>query len=239
MSTNIDAAALASSLRRLSHPQGDTSLHDSIQAVIDGCVQLFAVDGSGLMVADEQGQLRYAVATDGPGRLLEKLQLETGEGPCVDTFVHDRLTTVDDLACDGRYPAIADELAAAGVRSVLGVPVRLGGLPVGSFDVYKDQPHGWDASEIDALLAYSGVLEATISAAVAADRAGELAEQLNYALDYRVPIERGIGYLMARDNIDHAEAFTRLRTAARRSRRKIGEVADELLRGGRLPQEGA
>ena len=73
--------------------------------------------------------------------------------------------------------------------------------------------------------------------AVAADRAGELAEQLNYALDYRVPIERGVGYLMARDNVDHAEAFSRLRRAARNSRRKIGDVAEQLLQTGQLPEE--
>ena len=37
------------------------------------------------------------------------------------------------------------------------------------------------------------------AAAVAAQNAGELAAQLQYALDYRVIIERGVGYLMARD----------------------------------------
>jgi hypothetical protein len=33
------------------------------------------------------------------------------------------------------------------------------------------------------------------------------------------------------------EAFDRLRTSARSSRRKIGEVAEALLRTGRLPGE--
>ncbi|MGN6608145.1 MAG: GAF and ANTAR domain-containing protein [Jatrophihabitans sp.] len=234
---NIDAAALTSSLRRLSEPSGDTNLHDAVRAVIDACVTLFTVDGSGLMVADDQGQLRYAVATDGPGRLLEKSQLETGQGPCIDTFVHDRITIVDDIEHDERYPEIATDLAAAGVRAVLGVPVRLGGLPIGSLDVYKHGAHGWDESEREALRSYGRVLEATISAAVAADRAGELADQLGYALENRVPIERGIGFLMGRDGLDHAAAFNRLRRSARSSRRRIGEVAEALLRDGRLPGE--
>ena len=42
------------------------------------------------------------------------------------------------------------------------------------------------------------------------------------ALDYRAPIERGVGYLMARDGLDQAPAFQRLRTAARSNRRRIG-----------------
>jgi AmiR/NasT family two-component response regulator len=52
-----------------------------------------------------------------------------------------------------------------------------------------------------------------------------------------VPIERGVGYLMARDGIDHAEAFNRLRRTARSSRRKIGDVAEQLLQTGLLPGE--
>jgi AmiR/NasT family two-component response regulator len=42
---------------------------------------------------------------------------------------------------------------------------------------------------------------------------------------------------MARDGLDQTAAFDRLRRAARSSRRRIGHVADELLRSGRLPGE--
>jgi len=235
--THVDAAALAASLRRLNeHPQAHT-LRASLQLVIDACVQLFSVTGSGLMVADAQGVLRYTVATDGPSKQLEDIQLEVGEGPCVLSFVRDELVATDDAGRDPRWPLVADRIGELGVRGMLGVPVRLAGIPVGSLDVYLNEPHAWDESEQRALARYGAVVEAMLETAVTADRAGELAEQLNYALDYRVPIERGVGYLMARDGIDHAEAFNRLRRAARSDRRKIGEVAEQLLRTGRLPQE--
>ena len=78
-----------------------------------------------------------------------------------------------------------------------------------------------------------------VQAAVTASRTGELADQLAYALEYRAPIERGIGYLMARDGVTQTEAFTRLRQASRSSRRKVGEVAADLLATGRLPGERA
>ena len=54
------------------------------------------------------------------------------------------------------------------------------------------------------------------ASAVAAHNAGELAAQLQYALDYRVIIERGVGHLMARDQVDAMTAFDRLRRAAPR-----------------------
>jgi GAF domain-containing protein len=238
MPTNVDAKALAASLSRLQQqPEGHT-LSGSLQQVVDACVQLFTVTGSGLMVADAQSVLRYAVATDGPGQELEDVQLEAGEGPCVLAFVADQLVETEDASADPRWPSIADRIRPLGIRGMLGVPVHLSGIPIGSLDVYLDVPHAWDGSEQRALSRYADVVEVMIETALAADRAGELAEQLNYALDYRVPIERGVGYLMARDGIDHAQAFNRLRLAARSSRRRIGDVAEQLLQTGRLPQEG-
>ena len=52
---------------------------------------------------------------------------------------------------------------------------------------------------------------------------------------YRVVIERATGFLMASERLDAVQAFDRLRQSARSSRRKIGAVAEELLRTGRLP----
>jgi GAF domain-containing protein len=235
--TSIDAQALAASLRRLNDGSNQHSLQPSLQLVIDACVQVFDVTGSGIMLADEQSVLRYAVSSSGTSQHLEEAQFATGEGPCVDTFVHERPTAVADLATDDRYPTVAHQVLDKGVVAILGVPVRLSGITVGSLDVYLDEPHPWDDSEMDALHRYAEVVEAITTAALSADQAGELAQQLNYALDYRVPIERGVGYLMARDALDHAAAFNKLRRSARNSRRKIGEVADHLLQTGRLPEE--
>jgi GAF domain-containing protein len=189
------------------------------------------------MLADVQSVLRYAVATDGPGRVLEDVQLDTGQGPCVDAFVRDVLVVSEDLAADSRWPSVAERVAPLGVHGMLGVPVHLGGIAVGSLDVYRDRPHRWNLAEQRALARYAEVVSAQTETALAAHQAGELADQLHYALEHRVPIERGIGYLMARDRLDHAAAFNRLRRASRNTRRRIGEVAEELLRTARLPDE--
>jgi GAF domain-containing protein len=233
----MDANALAASLRRLGDGSTRLPLRHSIQQVIEACVQVFGVTGCGLMIADDQSVLRYAAATDGPGQQLEDVQLATGNGPCVDAFVHDDLVVTDDLATDARWPEVAARVGPIGVHGMLGVPVHLSGIPVGSLDVYLGEPHIWDRAEQRALRSYADVVGSLTEAALTAHQAGELADQLNYALEHRVPIERGVGYLMARDGLDHADAFNRLRRAARNARRRIGEVAEELLRSGTLPDE--
>lgn len=230
---NIDPDLLANSLRRLGSA-ADHDLVGAIDEVVRACVVLLRVDGSGLMIADEQNGLHYVAASDGPSDILEHVQSETGEGPCVRAFVLNDVVATDDLGTDPRWPSIRDSLVRHGITAVLGCPLRLGGVPVGTLDVYRGEPHRWDESERAALARYTDVVESMLSAAMAAHRAGELAGQLQYALDYRVVIERAVGYLMAQRRLDSVAAFNLLRRAARDRRRKIAEVAEGLLATGTL-----
>jgi hypothetical protein len=73
---------------------------------------------------------------------------------------------------------------------------------------------------------------------------GRLAWQLQVALDHRILIEQAKGVLMEREGIDPPTAFDRLRNAARSTRVKMVEVANDVLAGkplppGRVPVEGA
>ena len=106
---------------------------------------------------------------------------------------------------------------------------------MGTLDVYRTKAHAWDDSEVAALARFAEVVATTMTAAVEAHTAGELARQLQYALDYRVVIERAVGYLMAKDDLDPVQAFNTLRTSARSRRTKIGEVAEHVLAHGALP----
>lgn len=129
---------------------------------------------------------------------------------------------------------MAELLPADGVRAVLGVPIRLGGGPVGVLNLYVDQPHDWADPEIDALGAYGDLLGTLLGTGLVAHRNDTLARQLQYALDHRVVIERAVGYLMGTGGIDATAAFDRLRRAARARRCQVGEVASRLLDGGGL-----
>jgi GAF domain-containing protein len=235
---HIDPQNLAASLRQLGVAVDEDDITGGIDRAVKACVDLFGVDGSGLMIADEQNTLRYLVSSDGPGRALEQVQSETGHGPCVDTFVHGAPVMTEDIAGEDRWPQSRGSIAEHGVRAVLGVPVRLGGVVVGSLDVYRARPHAWDDSERDALVRYSAVVEATLGAALAGRTASELAGQLQYALDNRVLIERAVGFVMGRTDVDAVSGFNILRSAARRRRCKVADVADEVLRTGTVPPRG-
>src|ERR687898_705873 len=180
----IDTDALASSLRRLTdrdHPDGN--LLAALHEVTEACVDLFGVSGSGIMLADEQNIPRYVAASDGPGRMLEIVESETGQGPCTEAFVNNAEVASTDVTAEPRWPDLARALGPHGVRAILGLPVRLGAVTVGTLDVFYNRPHVWQDDECQALGRYRDVIESTLSAAVAAQNAGGLAAQLQYALD--------------------------------------------------------
>jgi AmiR/NasT family two-component response regulator len=64
---------------------------------------------------------------------------------------------------------------------------------------------------------------------------GELAEQLQRALDARVVIEQAKGALVGRQGLSERQAFERLRRQARRERRRVADIAAEAMAAVRGP----
>jgi GAF domain-containing protein len=198
--------------------------------------QLFDADAAGIMLADMEGKLRWASASDQRAQVLEDNQEVFAAGPCSRAFATGRPAVMHDATMERRWGEIALTFVEVQIRSGLSVPVELGGGPIGTLDLYAANPRGWDDTEIIAAQAYAGVVASLLSAAAKAELSGALAEQLQTALGSRALIERAKGALMERERLDDQEAFTHLRRAARSSGRKLSEVAREVAAGLPLPK---
>jgi GAF domain-containing protein len=226
----IDADALATSVARLEGVDPvDTGLDAALELAVAETDQLFGVDGAGLMLIDGDGVLRYTAASDEPGRMLEAVQEQVGEGPCVDAFLKDGPVLAEDLGVDPRWPSAGPMAAGHGIRAVLGVPIDLREGPVGTLNVYAARPRRWDDSEVAAIRAYTRVIASLLRTAVQAHVSGRAATQLQQALDHRSLIEQAKGILMERRGLDQRAAFELLRSRARSSRRRLDEVARETV----------
>ncbi|HEU4657965.1 MAG TPA: GAF and ANTAR domain-containing protein [Capillimicrobium sp.] len=234
---HINPEALERSLGGLRRSVHRIELKEALREVLHGALELFDVTGTGLMVIDEGRVLCSVAATDEPGRLLEETQERVGHGPCVDALVYDTVTQVPDLAEDDRWPELKPELPDRGVRAVLGVPVHVAGETVGALNCYVDKPRDWSESEVRALQAYADLVGSLLASAVHAQHRSELADQLQHALNSRVVIERAVGMLMGRHDIDAVTAFNRLRRAARDRSERVAALAERVLRGHNLDRD--
>jgi len=230
MAVHIDEQALRSSLQRLREAAFDADVAGVMKRTVDAVHGVFGYGGAGIMFITESGYLAYVAASDEVGRQLEEAQASVGQGPCYESYVYAREVVSNDVHADGRWPDLRARLSDQ-VRAVGGVPVLLGGSPVGTLNVYRDEPVEWDKSDVNALTAYGGLVAEVLATALAAQQHSAVADQLQYALDYRVVIERAVGYLMGTHRLDAVTAFDVLRKRARDSRRRVADVATEMLGG--------
>jgi GAF domain-containing protein len=229
---NIESRVLTAALEKLEDVSAGADLETTLHDVVDAADTMFRVRGAGLMFLDGTDALRYVVSSDTGAHILEVAQEELGAGPCVDSLVLSRPVATVDVEDDERWPGLGDLVVPAGVRAVLGVPVHAGTSAVGSLNAYSTDRHEWDDSEVDALTRLASIIEAVVASALLARQHSKLVDQLQYALDRRVVIERAIGYVMGRaGDLDAVAAFNRLRILARNERRRVAEVATDVLDG--------
>jgi GAF domain-containing protein len=234
----IDPAALARNLSALAGLDTEGDLRRAMQQIANAAKTLLRVDGAGLMLADERGQLRWATASDQPTQIIEEGQERLGQGPCVNAFAEHAPMAMRDAAKEPHWGKITDVVTGQEMRAGLSVPVQLEGGPIGTLDLYSAEPRDWDQTEISAAQVYAALAATLLAQAAAAQVKGRLAAQLQVALEHRTRIERAKGMLRVQEGIDDAAAFERLRSVARSSRRPLIDVVDEVLAGQRLPPPG-
>jgi signal transduction protein with GAF and PtsI domain len=197
--------------------------------VVEATRTVVGVDGTGLTLAHEDGRPRWVAVSDAAMELLEQVQHDFGEGPCLAAFAEDRVVAVEDLQSERVWDRLAAVVGQLQVRGVLSVPVRLVDQPVGTLDVYATQPRAWTSGEVEALGALAVVTAELVSTGVElANREVEVA-QLRQALASRVWIEQAKGVLVATWGVSPDVAFQQLRKRARSSSRKVADLAQEVV----------
>jgi GAF domain-containing protein len=232
----IDPSELTKSIGAIGALDPERGLAPTLQHIVVAAKQLFEADGAGLMLIDQQGQLRWASASDQTAQALEDGQEHLAQGPCVAAFSQRTPAAIRDIASEPASGELSQVLLGEGIHAALSVPLELHGNPIGTLDIYSSAPWDWDDREVAALQAYAGVVASLLSAAVTAQVQGRLADQLQAALEHRWLIEQAKGMLMGRERLDAQAAFERLRRAARSSSRQLADVARDVTAGKPLPQ---
>ena len=215
-------------------PGGD-ALESVVRPALVAATRLFLVAGVALVLVDETGELREAVAAGALSQVLEDAAPQLWSGPSLEVLAGGQPVRTADLPGDGRWPTLAALPGLAGVNSLLCVSVEGPAGPAGTLTAVRRPGRPWLALEVESLHVYAGVVASLIRTTAEAERDAQLIGQLEHALHHRVVIEQAKGILMEREQLDPAGAFDRLRKAARARRRRVSEVAGEVVAGDPLP----
>jgi GAF domain-containing protein len=179
----IDPAMLAKSIGTLNDLDPTRDLPATLRQAVLAVKQLFDAQAAGIMLADADGQLRWASASDQRAQTLEDNQEIFAAGPCAQAYTTGKPAVMQDATLERRWGEIALTFVEVQIRSGLSVPVELDGGPIGTLDVYAVDPRDWGDSEVNALQTYAEVVASLLGAAAKAEVKGPLAEQLQTALD--------------------------------------------------------
>jgi GAF domain-containing protein len=222
----VSTAGLRQALDQLADLRtSPVTVEEALEQVVASADALFGVDGTALMLVDRDQVLRNLAVSDRRAALLEELQAEHGEGPCVDAFDDKQPVSTGDLRHEDRWPAFSADAARRRLLAVLASPIPYSDQAVGVVAVFAVEPHPWTEAEQEAIVAFTELVALLVLNAMEARERGRLAGELQVALDSRVVIEQAKGVLVGRHGLTTRQAFERLRRQARDQRRPLTEVA--------------
>ena len=214
----------------------DFDVVDILTVLSNRCVETLAVNSAGVMLATPDGELQFIAASSQSMRLLELLQLQTNEGPCVDCF-RQGVPVINQSLVDAtdRWPTFSPKARSHGVRSVHSIPMRLRGRTIGALNLFRTDDVIMD--DVDLIVAQGLADVATIAILqhqTAAD-AQKLNDQLSNALNSRIIIEQAKGMISQIHQCDMDQAFSKLRTHARNNNQRLTDVARAIVDGTIAP----
>jgi hypothetical protein len=163
-------------------------------------------------------------------RTVPGLQMELGEGPCLDAHARGIPVLLPDLSAEnaGRWPAFAAAALAVGVHAEFSLPLTVGPDGIGTLDLCRDRP---------GMLSEEHLADALVTADIARDAVlyqqytpggGGVAELLDMGAD-RIVIHQATGMIAAQLNDTTSNALARLRAAAFASGRPMYDIAQDVV----------
>lgn len=219
------AKQLSEMARDLKHVEDSGSMLD---AIVHAALELVphAAHASVSLITGRR-QIDSKAASSEIPRLVDALQSETGQGPCLDASYEERVVSVPDLSKDERWPDFSPAAFKLGARSMLSFQLFVDGDHLGALNLFGDQVGAFDA-ESERI---GGLVAAHAAVAVAGS---QQLSQLTQALDTRDLIGQAKGILMERFKISAQEAFVLLSRASSTLNMKLRDVAEELTISGEL-----
>jgi GAF domain-containing protein len=209
----------------------DYDIIDLLDRLVGYSVELLTADAAGILLVDSQQALQVVASSHEDANVMELLQLQSDQGPCMECFSTGEAVSVPDLAdVGGRWPVFVAAVAERGVyRSVHALPLRLRGETIGTMNLFHGQSGILPAADLVLGQALADVATIGILSERAIRSREVVAEQLQTALNHRMIIEQAKGVLAHQGNLTMAAAFDRLRRYARNHNARLSEVARKVV----------
>lgn len=196
----------------------DTLAHDVDPVVLldrlaRHCVEIIGADAVGVMMATLRGDLRSMAVTDDAAGFLELLQLQSGEGPCLDCYRGRAPVDAPDL--EGRsvlWPQWTALALRHGYRAAHALPLRVHQQTVGAVILLLAAPGGLPAADLRLAQALADVAAlALVHWSPEPVRPSDIHTRIQAAVAAEATVEMATGMLAEQGGLSLPEALSALR----------------------------
>jgi GAF domain-containing protein len=178
---------------------------------------------AGITLAEAGKAITNVVATHRYPMVLDAIQNEYGEGPCVAAAWQHHVMHVADLGVDERWPRYQQyALANTPIRSILSFELFADHDTMAALNFFGHHPHAFTDESIE----LGGIFATHVALAWSMMRRND---QFRSALASRDMIGQAKGVIMERFNLDAVEAFDLLARLSQQSNTKLIDIARALI----------
>jgi len=197
-----------------------------LDTLVGTCVDILDVDAGGLLLADADGDLQVLASTSEQADFVEVMQLNAGQGPCVECFTRGVPVSIADISVPSdEWPEFRDAALAQGFLAVHATPLRLRGNVLGAMNLFSKSVGVLNDQDQAIAQALADVATIGILQERSIRESHVVTAQLHRALESRVIIEQAKGVLAALGNLDMEQSFRLLRDYARSTNLTLHAVA--------------
>lgn len=215
---------------------------DSVEylyTLAEHCVQVLDASAAGVLLMNGS-KLETAAASSHEVRVLEVLESQERQGPCIEAYETGAPVSERDLAGNRqRWPEFGPRAAELGYRCVHARPLRLRDERLGALNVFWSRPAQFDAADELVVKALADMSSIGLVHERALSAAHDQIHHLRRALENRAVVEQAKTLLAERLGADPGDAFDWLRRYARNRNYQLRDVAQRFLDGELSEQQFA
>ena len=223
--SRIDPAGVFASLADIVR-QGSTAKEMYAAICVAATLTVPDCDHASLMIR-RHGTCTTVGVSDAVAHEIDKLELQLGDGPCLDAIEQESAQIASDLTVGDRWPELAARVVAeTPVRGAMSVRMPVDRTKIGALNLFSDTRNGFDGTSLE----HAIMLAAFATVATNAARQGEDAATLRRGLTSNRAIGTAVGMLMVRNDVSDDDAFDILRRTSQDHNVKLAHVAADVIR---------
>jgi GAF domain-containing protein len=237
-SQNAGSAAAAEALERLGRLSlREMSMESLLQTVADLTKTVMPGNPEASVCLLVEDRPTTVVSTGQLATDLDETQYDRGHGPCLHAARSGELIEITDTRADDRWPDYLPRAVEHGNLSSLSVPLAIDQKEdvTGALNIYARRAGAFDEGSRSVATRFGPYAAVAAGNLYGYQRARDMADNLQIALESRAVIDQAKGILMERHKLTADQAFQALAQASMHSNRKVRDIAEHLVHSGELP----